>query len=139
MDNIAKYFSLIVFTAYMRWLLSLPETASLMRRSPRMPSVEERLPSLETNSRSQRPLLSSWRRRTTSERWLRKARADSSGKETFLLLHLLTLRTLPRLTSRLTLERSSMTSTRLLTPCSVTCHRETTRREPSTDLLPRLL
>merc|ERR1712198_536438 len=121
MDNIAKYFSLIVFTAYMRWLLSLPGTASLMRRSPRMPSVEERPPSLETNSRSQR--------------WLRKARVDSSGKETFLLLHLLTLRTLPRLTSRLTLERSSMTSTRLPTPCSVTCHRETTRREPSTDLL----
>merc|ERR1711997_1149874 len=49
-----------------------------------------------------------------------------------------TWRTWPLLTSKPTLARSSTTSTRLLTLCSVTCHRETTRRGPSTGLPPRL-
>merc|ERR1711973_154187 len=72
------------------------------------------------------------------EPWLTVARATFSGREIFLQQLFPTLRVLPTRTSRATLVRLSMISTRLLTRCSLTCHRVTTRREPSTGLPQRL-
>merc|ERR1712113_622481 len=76
-----------------------------------------------------KPLLLSAAKMLLSRIWLRKERATSSGKETFLQQLLPTLKTLPRVDSSTTLVRLSMISTRLPTLCSMTCHREITRRE----------
>merc|ERR1712098_541047 len=67
-----------------------------------------------------------------------QARVTYSGRETSHLQLSLIWRIWPGVTSKETSARSSTTSTRLLTSCSLTCLREITRSVPSTGLHQRL-
>merc|ERR1711892_1011876 len=93
---------------------------------------------LALSSRLWGPSLSSWRRILLLEDLLMLAKETCSGRETFLQQLSTTWRVLQPRISRVTLARLSMTFTRLLTSCLVTCPREIIRREQSTGLLPRL-
>merc|ERR1712062_100664 len=73
----------------------------------------------------------------SSGTWWRRVKESYSGREISQLLPSPTSSLSPPLTSRPTLAKSSTTSTRPPTPCSPTCPRETTRREPSTGSPPR--
>merc|ERR1712241_409462 len=128
MDNIHKYFYLIVFTAYMRQAAELAKDAG---------SDDEKKKNGLTGGKISTPS-SSWRSTPSSERWWRREKANFSGRETSQRQPWLTSSLWPPPTSRPTWARSSTTSTRRPTPCSLTCLRATTRREPSTGLPPRL-
>merc|ERR1712203_1265882 len=90
-----------------------------------------------TELKDGRTFLSSWEKMLPLEPLLTLEKETCNGREIFLQQLLLTLRVLQPRISRVTLARSSTISTRLLMSCLVTCHRVTTRREPSTGLHPR--
>merc|ERR1712066_1203356 len=137
MDNIHKYFSLIVFTSYMRQAADLARNSTSEEDKAKNGLAEERPPSPGTSSRLARPSSSTWRSTRTSGPWWRRARAGSSGREISPPPPWPTWRTSPRLTSRPTSARLSTTSTRPPTPCLLTCPKAITRKEPSTGLPPR--
>merc|ERR1711872_760556 len=138
MDNIHKYFYLIAFTAYMR------QAAELARNAV---SDEDKAKNSLTGGKTAIPgdqlkvnktFVQFMEEHSVLRGWLRQGKVNSNGKEIFPLLPLLTLNLLLPPISKLTLARSSTTSTRPHTPCSATCHREITRSVPSTDSPPKL-
>merc|ERR1711994_721852 len=110
MDNIHKYYYLIVFTAYLR------EAAILCKDA--------------CSEDAKKDLTLSGGRCAIPGNQLKLTK-------TFALQLSPTWRISPRLTSRPTSARSSMTSTRPPTRCSPTCPRVTTRSVPSTGSPPR--
>merc|ERR1712131_157775 len=114
MDNIHKYFYIICFAGYMR------EAAAAARES------------IEADKKADVALPASGKCSIPAKDLkLPSSFVDFMTKND-------SLRAVPTRTSRATLVRLSMISTRLLTRCSLTCHRVTTRREPSTGLPQRL-
>merc|ERR1712106_298536 len=138
MDNIHKYFYMIAFTAYMREAAEIAKNAGSDEEKAKNGLTEEKSQPQLINLSFPKPLFCTWKSMLLLGILLKMERVNFNGKETFPLLPLPTLNPLPPRTSKPTLARSSMTSTRPLTPCSVTCPREITRSVPSTDLPPRL-
>merc|ERR1712234_86520 len=118
MDNIHKYFYLIAFTSYMR------QAAELARNSV---SDEDKAKNSLTGGKTAIPgdqlkvnktFVQFMEEHSVLRGWLRQGKVNSNGKEIFPLLPLLTLNLLLPLILKLTLARSSTTSTRPRTPCS---------------------
>merc|ERR1719317_95569 len=138
MDNIQKYFYLIVFAGYMR------EQAAAAREA--IEADKKAAVALPASGKCSIPATELKVGRTFSDfmgengalrTLIDTGKGNLQWRETFLQQLLLTLRVLPPRISRATLARLSTISTRLLMSCLVICHRVTTRRESSTGLHPR--
>merc|ERR1711971_708723 len=138
MDNIHKYFYLIVFTAYMR------QAADLARNSL---SDEDKSKNALSGGKAAIPgdqlkisktFVQFMEEHTALRGMIDEGKGRLQWERASPLPPSPTWRIWPPLTSRPTSARSSTTSTRPPTPCSPTCPRETTRREPSTGSPPRL-
>merc|ERR1712128_195847 len=138
MDNIHKYYYLIVFTAYLREMAEVARTTMTdeQKAALTLPGGKTAIPGNQL--KLPRTFAAFMEEHSELRGLIDSGRETCSGSVTFLPLLWPTLKNLPLVTSRTTLERSSMTSTRPPILCSQTCPRVITRSAPSTGLLPRL-
>merc|ERR1712192_92580 len=135
MDNIHKYYYLIVFTTYMREMAEVARTTMTdeQKAALTLPGGKTAIPGNQL--KLPRTFAAFMEEHSELRGLLTLARETCSGSVTFLPLLWPTLRNLLLVTSRRTLERSSMTSTRPHISCPQTCPRVTTRSAPSTGCL----
>merc|ERR1712107_881912 len=139
MDNIHKYYYLIVFTAYMREMAEVARTTMTdeQKSALTLPGGKTAIPGNQL--KLPKTFAAFMEEHADLRGLIDTGKGDRSGSVTFLLPPWPTLRSSPLETSRATLARSSMTSTRPPTSCSPICPRATTRSVPSTGLPPRLM
>merc|ERR1719341_1351483 len=138
MDNIHKYYYLIVFTAYMREMAEVARTTMTdeQKAALTLPGGKTAIPGNQL--KLPRTFAAFMEDHSDLRGLIDSGKGDLQWERDIPAAALANLESSPLATSRQTLERSSMTSTRLPISCSQTCPRETTRSVPSTGLLPRL-
>merc|ERR1712110_731012 len=138
MDNIHKYFYLIVFTAYMRDAAALAISTATDEDKAKHGLAGGKISTPGDQLKLAKTFVAWMEEHAKLRTLVEEGKGKLSGRGTSPPLPSATWNPSPAATSRPTLARSSTTSTRPLTLCSPTCLRATTRSVQSTGLPPRL-